>query len=127
MQILADAIPAASPSTLSSLVIGGAVIVYFLDRIISIITNLKRSKEDVMPKSQLISELQRIEKKVDEVHSERREVSKELFDKVEGLSHSIATSLSDFSRALGRLEGGQEIATAIRETLSNCVKNSQKP
>lgn len=126
MQILADVIPAATPSALSSLVIGAAVIIYFLDRIISIFTNLKRNQVDVMPKSELIKELQRLEKKVDEVHNERREVSKELFDKVEQLSHSIANSLSDFSRALGRLEGGQEIALSIRATLSSLVENSQQ-
>ena len=126
MIILADVIPVATPNALSSLVIGGAVVVYFLDRVVSIFTNLRRTQVDVMPRSELVKELQRLEKKVDGVHDERREVSKELFDKVEQLSHSISGSLSDFSRALGRLEGGQEIASAIRETLSNCVKNSQK-
>jgi len=117
--LIADVIPAASSSVITSTVMGVAVALYFLDRIISIFTNLARTKIDTMPKSQLIGELQRIEKKVDEVRNERREVSKELFDKVEQLSHSISNSMSDLSRAIGRLEGGQDVASAICDAIHN--------
>ena len=120
--LIADVIPAASSTVITSTVMGVAVALYFLDRIISIFTNLARTKIDTMPKSQLIGELQRIEKKVDEVRNERREVSKELFDKVEQLSHSISNSMSDLSRAIGRLEGGQEVASSIRDAIASTHK-----
>ena len=122
---ISEIIPTASNAMLSNGVIAFAVLLYFADRLLSIFTNLRRSKEAVMPKVELLRELARLEVNIETVRRERKESSASLFDEIKILSTSVSTSLTDVARAIGRLEGGHEIAAAIKSSIETLVRNAR--
>ena len=92
----------------------GAVTVYafvalcIVDRVVSIVTNLRHGKDDVMPRAQVEGELCRLDSALTKLHDERRGVDREIFDHLRKLESSLSNSFNDLSRTIGQLEGRME-------------------
>jgi hypothetical protein len=123
--------PAMTDATMlngTAFTVGALVIV---DRIVSIWTNLRRGVAPSMPREQIEERFAahresvlRLEKEIGEVDEARSRDVRLVCDQIRELNQSIGAAMNDVSRAMGRIEGGQEIARAIKEGFEHLARNT---
>ena len=108
--------------------IGGIVI---MDRLVSIWSNIKRGSTATMSKEEVEERLAVQDKEMARLGAEIREVDgarsrdvRMICDQLRGMDKSISAAMNDISRAMGRVEGGQEIARAIKDGLEQLARNN---
>ena len=111
-----------SDATLVSGTVFSAGVLVAIDRLVSIWANLRAGRAAVIPKEQLEErcnahrlKMEELQEQIAEVDAARSRDVRLLCDKVETSNHSVSTALNDVARAMGRVEGGQEMARAIKE------------
>ena len=111
-----------SDATLVNGTLFTASILVAVDRLVSIWANLRSGRAAVIPKEQLEercnahrSQMDALQEQIDAVDESRSRDVRLLCEKVETSNHSVSAALNDVARAMGRIEGGQEVARAIKE------------
>lgn len=122
MNLLADIFPTAGPGLIASIVIGLWAVINFVNTTMDIVMKFRAGSADTMPTVQLNEKFSQIakmvtdlEKDLNAVRQERREVSDKLFGEIRSLTSSVNSSMNDVARAIGRLEGSHELAQSIKE------------
>jgi len=115
--ILSDILPVMSGGGALDFFLGLMVVLIVLDRIVNIVSNLRSGKQDIMTRSEIRVEMARMQTRIEQVHSERRETTDQMFEEIKKVSQATSNSMNDVSRTLGRLEGSIDIAEAIRDGL----------
>ena len=115
-------LPPMSDATLVNGTLFTASILVAVDRLVSIWANLRSGRAAVIPKEQLEercnahrSQMDALQEQIDAVDESRSRDVRLLCEKVETSNHSVSAALNDVARAMGRIEGGQEVARAIKE------------
>ena len=109
--------------TLSNTVIAAAVVLYFADRIISILVSLRSTSKDTMSRAETERELARLEAQQAKI----ADIHQRLFDKIDELGNSVNIALADVSRSIGKLEGSTEVAKSIQDVIKNCAAGQNHP
>jgi len=101
-----------------------------VDRAVSIWTNLRASRDPSMSKEQIeerlaamTATLARLEGEIRAVDEARSRDVRLVCDQIREQNQSISSALNDVARAMGRIEGGQEVARAIKDGFENLSRS----